>query len=130
MRQDGAFPRALYAYGRNVPAITAWTHTGEAPGNVRDARSIFERPFPKFAAGSDAKVSLWRSYELWEQRLGEVIAAKHVYQRAIREAITIIHDEDDQQQTNGGDTTSVLTTRSSERELQQTLLNNRDDNEV
>jgi tetratricopeptide (TPR) repeat protein len=83
------FGRSLDADSRNVPAITAWATMEADLGNIRDARSIFERNLPKFSPGSDEKVSLWRSYELMEQRQANVEAAQQVYQRAIGEAITV-----------------------------------------
>ncbi|GKY99387.1 hypothetical protein MPSEU_000893400 [Mayamaea pseudoterrestris] len=86
------FSRALDADSRNVPAITAWASMEADLGNIRDARSIFERALPKFAPGSDDKISLWRNYELMEQRQANVDAAQQVYQRAIGEAITVSND--------------------------------------
>lgn len=82
------FSRALDADSRNVAAVTAWAKMEEEIGNLRDARSIFERSLPMFAAGSDDKVALWRSYELMEQRCSNTSAAQQVYQRAMREAMT------------------------------------------
>ena len=43
----------------------------------------------QFPAGSNEKMSLWRSYELMEQRLGNVREAQNVYQRSMREQITL-----------------------------------------
>ena len=43
----------------------------------------------QFPAGSNEKMSLWRSYELMEQRLGNVREAQNVYQRSMRETITL-----------------------------------------
>jgi len=88
------FSRALDADSRNVPTVTAWAQMEEELGNVRDARAIFESALPKFAAGSDEKVSLWRSYELMEQRLGNKEAAQRVYQRSVRDSITIREDSE------------------------------------
>jgi len=88
------FSRALDADSRNVPAITAWTHMEEELGNIADARSIFENALPKFAPGSEEKVSLWRSYELMEQRLGNLSASQQVYQRSMREAMSMTEPVD------------------------------------
>jgi tetratricopeptide (TPR) repeat protein len=86
------FSRALDADSRNVPAITAWSIMEAELGNMRDARSIFERALPKFAVGSDDKSSLWRSYELLEQRFGNVDAALTVYKRSVQESILATDD--------------------------------------
>jgi tetratricopeptide (TPR) repeat protein len=82
------FSRALDADKRNIPAITAWALMEANTGNIRDARSIFERALPKYAPGSEEKIILWRSYELMEQSQANVDAAQQVYQRGIAEAIT------------------------------------------
>jgi Tfp pilus assembly protein PilF len=94
------FSRALDADKRNVPAITAWALMEESQQNVQDARCIFERTLPNFSAGSDAKICLWRTYELLEQRLGNVSLAQQVYQRAMREALMV---SDDTQVQSGED---------------------------
>lgn len=94
------FSRALDADQRNVPAITAWALMEESQQNVQDARCIFERTLPNFSAGSDAKIYLWRTYELLEQRLGNVALAQQVYQRAMREALMV---SDDTQEQSGED---------------------------
>lgn len=94
------FSRALDADQRNVPAITAWALMEESQQNVQDARCIFERTLPNFSAGSDAKVCLWRTYELMEQRLGNVALAQQVYQRSMREALMV---SDDTQVQSGKD---------------------------
>ena len=86
------FSRALDADNRNAAAITAWATMEADLGNIRDARSIYERALPKYAPGSDEKIILWRSYELMEQRQANVEAAQQVYQRAIGESITVNND--------------------------------------
>lgn len=98
------FNRALDADSRNVPAITAWSSMEEKLGNHNDARAIFERAFPRFSAGSESKKSLWRNYELMEQRAGDTAAAQRVYQRATREVITFeespLEDENVESESN------------------------------
>ena len=42
-----------------------------------------------FPAGSDEKTTLWRSYELMEQRIGDIQSAQQVYQRSIRESMGV-----------------------------------------
>lgn len=86
------FSRALDSDCRNVPAITAWALVEEELGNVKDARMIFEQALKNFAAGSNEKMSLWRNYELMEQRLGDTEASKSVFNRSMREAITTEDD--------------------------------------
>jgi Tfp pilus assembly protein PilF len=83
------FSRALDADQRNIAAITAWALMEESQRNIQDARCIFERTLPSFAAGSEAKIALWRTYERMEQRLGNVALAQQVYQRSMREAIMV-----------------------------------------
>ena len=81
------FSRALDANARCVPAYTAWAFMEAELGHVQDARMIFERALGKFAAGTKDKISLWRSYELMEQRsIEDVEAAQNVYQRSVRES--------------------------------------------
>jgi len=88
------FSRALDANARCVPAYTAWAFMEAEQGHIQDARSIFERALGKFAAGSNDKIALWRSYELMEQRsIGDVVAAQNVYQRSVRESFTLGDDE-------------------------------------
>ena len=89
------FSRALDADNRNVPTITAWVQMEEEHGNFQEARYIYERALGKFSAGSELKMTLWRNYELMEQRLGEHAAAQSVYQRAMREAMTMGDTESD-----------------------------------
>jgi Tfp pilus assembly protein PilF len=96
------FSRALDADSRNIPAMTAWASMEEELGNISDARSIFERALSKFAAGSDEKNILWRSYELMEQRLGHVDEAQRVYQRAMREALAVVDVDHSNTSSNGG----------------------------
>lgn len=86
------FSRALDADSRNVATVTAWTQMEEDIGNSRDARLIFETSLKNFSPGSDAKVTLWRAYELMEQRADNVDAAQQVYQRSIREAFNVQDD--------------------------------------
>ena len=57
-------------------------------GNIRDARMIFERALKQFTTLSDDKIALYRSYELMEQRAGNVKASQNVYQRSIRESMS------------------------------------------
>jgi tetratricopeptide (TPR) repeat protein len=101
------FSRALDADQRNIAAITAWALMEESQRNIQDARCIFERTLPNFAAGSEAKISLWRTYELMEQRLDNVGLAQQVYQRSMSEAIMVTdepqvqYDESEYQGDNG-----------------------------
>lgn len=81
------FSRALDADARNVAAVTAWARMEEALENFADARAIFERALGQFTAGSAEKMTLWRNYELMEQRLDNVSAAQMVYERSMREAL-------------------------------------------
>jgi len=94
MEARRCFSRALDADNRNVAATTAWTLMEEELGNVIDARSIFERALVQFAAGSDEKVSLWRAYELMEQRTNNSKAAQQVYQRSMRESMSSLQEEE------------------------------------
>ena len=77
------FGRALDADNCNVATVTAWTQMEQEIGNIHDARMIFERALKQFPSPSDDKISLWRSYELMEQRAGnmkavsERISAQH-----------------------------------------------------
>lgn len=87
------FSRALDADSRNVAAVTAWAQMEEDIGNKKDARLLFESSLKNFAAGSDAKMTLWRAYELMEQRAGNVEAAQHVYQRSVRENFNVQDDK-------------------------------------
>jgi tetratricopeptide (TPR) repeat protein len=86
------FSRALDADIRNVAAVTAWALMEEELDYIQDARAIFERALTKFSPGSSEKMILWRAYELMEQRRGNVAAAQEVYQRSMREAITMQED--------------------------------------
>ena len=43
----------------------------------------------QFPPGSEEKISLWRAYELMEQRLGNLQQAQNVYQRSMRETMTM-----------------------------------------
>ena len=117
------FSRALDADNFNVATITAWTQMEEELGNIRDARSIFERKkniwwwlpnkrskenektltrccfvlrtgsLKQFSPGSAEKHSLWRAYELLEQRTGDSVTAQQVYQRSMRD-IMIVEEEE------------------------------------
>lgn len=83
------FSRALDADHRNAAAITAWTlMEADQLGNYQDARSIFERALKQFPAGSSEKMTLWRAYEVMEQRAGDTKAAQQVYRRSMGETIT------------------------------------------
>ncbi len=82
------FARALDADKRNMAAMTAWTLMEESMGNLNDTRVIFERSLRQFEAGTSEKKRLWVAYETMEQRVGNVLAAQEVYQRAVRESIT------------------------------------------
>eukprot|EP00550_Attheya_septentrionalis_P011725 CAMPEP_0198303116 /NCGR_PEP_ID=MMETSP1449-20131203/56723_1 /TAXON_ID=420275 /ORGANISM="Attheya septentrionalis, Strain CCMP2084" /LENGTH=903 /DNA_ID=CAMNT_0044005601 /DNA_START=351 /DNA_END=3062 /DNA_ORIENTATION=- len=86
------FSRALDADNRNVAAVTAWTLMEEDMGNHRDARLIFERALKQFSSSSDAKMALWRNYEVMEERAGDMKAAQSVYQRAMRESMTSLNE--------------------------------------
>jgi tetratricopeptide (TPR) repeat protein len=88
------FSRALDADNRNVAATTAWALMEEGLGNLNDARSIFERALVQFPTGSDEKMSLWRAYELMEQRTNNPKAAQQVYQRSMREAMSSLQEEE------------------------------------
>eukprot|EP00547_Thalassionema_nitzschioides_P004992 CAMPEP_0194204456 /NCGR_PEP_ID=MMETSP0156-20130528/3970_1 /TAXON_ID=33649 /ORGANISM="Thalassionema nitzschioides, Strain L26-B" /LENGTH=885 /DNA_ID=CAMNT_0038930479 /DNA_START=152 /DNA_END=2809 /DNA_ORIENTATION=+ len=92
------FHRALDADPRNVATLTAWTlleveaameKDDEQQQQPTDARLIFERALKEFPPGSQEKASLWRSYELMEQRLGNVAEAQIVYQRSMRETMSL-----------------------------------------
>jgi tetratricopeptide (TPR) repeat protein len=86
------FSRALDADSRNVATVTAWAQMEEDLGNAQDARMLFERSLKQFSPGSDAKTTLWRAYELMEQRAGNVAAAQEVYQRSVRETFNVLDD--------------------------------------
>jgi Tfp pilus assembly protein PilF len=86
------FSRALDADSRNVATVTAWTQMEEDLGNNDEARALFERSLKNYAPGSDAKMVLWRAYELMEQRAGNVDAAQQVYQRSVRETFNVQDD--------------------------------------
>lgn len=86
------FSRALDADGRNVATVTAWTQMEEEIGNSKDARALFERYLKKFSPGCDAKMVMWRAYELMEQRADNIDAAQQVYQRSVRESFNIQED--------------------------------------
>ena len=86
------FSRALDADSRNVATVTAWTQMEEDLGNSKDARLLFERSLKDFSPGCDAKMTLWRAYELMEQRAGNVEAALQVYQRSVRETFSVQDD--------------------------------------
>ena len=86
------FSRALDADSRNVATVTAWAQMEEDIGNSKDARLLFERSLKNFSPGCDAKMTLWRAYELMEQRAGNVEAALHVYQRSVRETFNVQDD--------------------------------------
>lgn len=87
------YSRALDADGRNVPAFVAWAQLEESLGKIDDARMVFERALTCFSPGSDEKNSLWRSYELMEQRLANVSSAQSVFQRAMRERMALANDD-------------------------------------
>jgi len=86
------FSRALDADSRSVATVTAWTQMEEDIGNHKDARALFERSLKDFSPGCDAKMILWRAYELMEQRAGNVDAALQVYQRSVRETFNVQED--------------------------------------
>lgn len=86
------FNRALDADSRNVAAMTAWAQMEDEIGNSNDAKMLFERSLKNFAPGSDSKMTLWRAYELMEQRAGNVEAAQQVYQRSVRENFNVQDD--------------------------------------
>ncbi|CAB9516093.1 tetratricopeptide repeat [Seminavis robusta] len=86
------FSRALDADSRNVATVTAWTNMEEELGNIDDARALLERSLKNYAPGCDAKTTLWRAYELMEQRSGNVEAAQNVYQRSMRESFNVQDD--------------------------------------
>jgi len=81
------FHRALDADPWNVATFTAWPILEELQGQPEDARVIYERALKQFPAGSDEKSSLWRAYELMEQRLGNMNKSQLVYQRSMRETM-------------------------------------------
>ncbi|KAL7575721.1 hypothetical protein ACA910_003055 [Epithemia clementina (nom. ined.)] len=81
------FSRALDADNRNVATVTAWALMEEGLGNIAHARSIIERALKQFAAGSEAKNGLWRTFELMEVRQGNMLEAQRVYQRSMRETL-------------------------------------------
>lgn len=87
------FSRALDADSRNVPTVTAWTQMEQDIGNTKDARMLFERSLKNYAPGSDTKTTLWRAYELMEQRAGSIEAAQNVYQRSVRETFNVPEDQ-------------------------------------
>jgi hypothetical protein len=49
--------------------------------------SLKKGALKQFPTCSDEKMSLWRAYELMEQRLGNLKEAQSVYQRSMRETI-------------------------------------------
>lgn len=112
------FNRALDADNRNVAAITAWTLMEANLGKYSDARHIFEREYKRvvvsgscglqsavvsnlfsyfyvlgalkqFPSSSDDKMSVWRAYEVMEQRAGNSKAAQLVSQRSMRESFEV-----------------------------------------
>lgn len=83
------FSRALDADQRNVAAIIAWTQMEEDIGNLKDAELIFERALKQFPPGTNEKMNLWRAYELMEQRAGNDRATQGVFQRSMRETMTV-----------------------------------------
>lgn len=89
------FSRALDADKRNIAAMTAWTMMEEGIGNLKDARSLFERAVKQFAPGTDEKKRLWSAYELMEQRAENHSGAQEVYRRAMRESFTTEDAKDD-----------------------------------
>lgn len=117
------FHRALDADPRNVATLTAWTlleaASAEEAGNgdaPTDARLIFERALKDFPPGSQEKASLWRSYELMEQRMGNIAEAQNVYQRSMRETMSLT-----QQTTQASSSGKGL-----ESSQQSTLIKNKD----
>jgi hypothetical protein len=58
-------------------------------GNLKDAELIFERALKQFAPGTSEKMSLWRAYELMEQRAGNDRATQGVFQRSMRETMAV-----------------------------------------
>ena len=56
-------------------------------GNIKDARSIFERALRRLSGGSDDKMNLWRAYETMEIRDQNVQEAQMVCQRSMRDAM-------------------------------------------
>jgi tetratricopeptide (TPR) repeat protein len=101
------FSRALDADNRNIAAMFAWVVMEEELGNLKDARHLFERFLPKFAAGTEEKKRLWRAYELLEQRCGNEIGAQDVYQRCMRDSFSVSNEE--QELTDMSDTTMTPT---------------------
>lgn len=141
------FSRALDADNRNVATITAWTLMEEDLGKTMDARSIFESKFfcfalkiirkrygsltpfsclflgalKQFPPSSDEKMSLWRSYELMEQRLGNVREAQNVYQRSMRETFTYEDEvfQNDKVKSSAPEEMSKVLERSNEVEVER-----------
>ena len=74
----------------------------------------------QFPAGSNEKMSLWRSYELMEQRLGNVREAQNVYQRSMREQITLEDEvfKEDRSKAKVPQELSTVLKRSSEVEVE------------
>lgn len=77
------FGRALDADQRNVAAVTAWTSMEAEMGNYADARSIFERSLKQFRSPSSDKTSIWRAYEIMEERAGHTRQAQTIFQRSM-----------------------------------------------
>jgi tetratricopeptide (TPR) repeat protein len=67
----------------------------EGIGNLKDARSLFERAVKQFAPGTDEKKRLWSAYELMEQRAGNINGAQEIYRRAMRESFNTVDVKDE-----------------------------------
>jgi len=81
------FSRALDADQRNVAALTAWTLMEADLGNFADARCIFEKSLKLFRSPSADKTSIWRAYEVMEERAGNTREAQLIFKRSMAEAI-------------------------------------------
>lgn len=116
------FSRALDSNARCVPAYTAWAFMEAEQGQIADARAIFECALDKFAAGSKDKISLWRSYEIMEQRsIGDVVSAQNVYQRSVRENFALGDQVDDGK--TSGETRKFGSKTDTDDEMNPVLLN-------
>ncbi len=122
------FSRALDADHRNAAAVTAWTlMEADQLGHYNDARSIFERALKQFPAGSTEKMTLWRAYEVMEQRAGDSKASQQVYRRMMGETINA---QDEQEQRSEVDSMQVKSNDYRQDTLNQALTQRGNEVEV
>jgi hypothetical protein len=70
----------------------------ERIGNLKDAELIFERAIKQFPPGTEEKMTLWRAFELMEQRAGNDKRAQEIYSRSMRETFDAGNAQEDEEQ--------------------------------